>query len=161
MGVKPFTPLRDCVPERLVVEIERMPAGEVCYCIHVVPASGEKRFVFFTKVDYSQVQPIADAESVPAEFSLEVREDYGLVLTTDLTTEAADPPFSCSVQSDFPWADTDALACFLVLMEQEAWPFIFVSEDTTYILAARVYANPMAEEDQELCRQLIAEHAEI
>ncbi|HYG56757.1 MAG TPA: hypothetical protein VD902_01625 [Symbiobacteriaceae bacterium] len=158
--MKPFTPLRDLVPERLVAEITDIPPGEVCYCIHRVPSTGAMRFIFFTKVDYSQVQPIADTESVPAEFSLEVETDSGLVLTAELTSETADPPFSCTIRSEFPWADQDALACFLILCEQPVWPFIFVSEDCVYILAARAYANPMTEDDLETCRGLIAGHLE-
>jgi hypothetical protein len=160
MGVKAFTPLRNCFPERLVAEIRRTPPGAVCYCLHTVPDTGDARFILFVKMDYSQVQPVVDADSVPAEFSLEVAQtepDGGFALTVEFAPAEAEPLFACIVRAEFPWADPDAIRCFQVLLEQPVWPFVFVTEDNVYILAQRTYENPTSEEDRELCRQLIAE----
>lgn len=149
-------------PEGLVTRIAEAPPEAILYCVHALPDSTDKRFLFFVKVGYGRIQPVVEAENVPAEFRLQVDEEAasgGLSLTTEFVPANLDPPFSCQLRTEFPWADPGALRCFLVLMEQSVWPYFFVSEDGNHILTLRTYSNPMSEEDQALCQRLIDERS--
>lgn len=161
--MRPFSALRDWFPEPLVAQLAQFPPETVCYCLCDVVQAEQTWFVQFIKTAYNQVQPIVDAEDVSAEFKLEMiidKEAGGFAVEAEFIAQEAEPPFACGVRSEFPWTDPEALRCFLTLMQQPVWPFIFVAVDSEHILTYRAYGNPMTQADREACLKLIDAHVE-
>lgn len=139
-----------------MAELIQAPTQAITYCVYDLSDSKGLRFLFFIKADYASVQPVVDSDEVPVEFSL-MAEDEGFLLTAEFAVEKANPPFSCTLRCDFPWQDPKAIEAFKVLLEQAIWPFFFISEDCEYVLSSRIYANPVTDENRELCREMITE----